>query len=115
MAVSQFGNVPLEVVNNHLIIVSKVGFYDIWISEMKGRFIPSSKDWFRYTLVSLKSDFKTFGFRGGHRNDDSFKPLLFRRWGSNLDSHRKLVFSYQGMDNLFIPFKGSGKTPLPLS
>ncbi len=28
---------------------------------------------------------------GGHRNDDSFKPLLFRRWGSNLDSHRKFV------------------------
>ncbi len=52
---------------------------------------------------------------GGHRNDDSFKPLLFRRWGSNLDSHRKLVFSYQGMDNLLIPFKGSGKTPFSLS
>ena len=67
MAVSQFGNVPREVVNNHLIIVSKVGFYDIWISEMKGRFIPSSKDWFRYTLVSLKSDFKTFGFRGSSK------------------------------------------------
>lgn len=27
---------------------------------------------------------------GGHRNDDSFKPLSFRRWGSNLDSHRKI-------------------------
>ena len=32
MAVSQFGNVPREVMNYHLIIVSKVGFYDLWIS-----------------------------------------------------------------------------------
>ena len=32
MAVFQFGNVPREVVNNHLIIVSKVGFQDLWIS-----------------------------------------------------------------------------------
>mgnify|MGYP001090088837 CR=1 FL=1 len=67
MAVSQFGNVLREVVNYHLIIVSKVGFYDLWISEMKGRFIPSSKDCFRYTLVSLKLDFKTFGFRGSSK------------------------------------------------
>ena len=35
-----------EVVNCHLIFISKVGFYDLWISEMKGRFIPSLKNWF---------------------------------------------------------------------
>ncbi len=32
MTASHFGNVPREVVNYHLIIVSKVGFYDLWIS-----------------------------------------------------------------------------------
>lgn len=39
-----------EVVNCHLIVISKVGFYDLWISEMKGRFIPSSKNWFYYAF-----------------------------------------------------------------
>ena len=33
-----------EVVNCHLIFISKVGFQDLWISEMKGRFIPSSEE-----------------------------------------------------------------------
>lgn len=46
MAISHFGSVPREVVNCHLIFISKVGFHDLWISEMKGRFIPSSEDWF---------------------------------------------------------------------
>ena len=32
MAISHFGNVPCEVVNYHLIIISKVGCHYLWIS-----------------------------------------------------------------------------------
>ena len=32
MAISHFGNVTREVVNCHLVVISKVGFQDLWIS-----------------------------------------------------------------------------------
>ena len=99
MAVSQFGNVPREVVNYHLIIVSKVGFYDLWISgviEME----LLTKSVFRKNMPCKRrnyvADFIKIWVCQQLRNDDSFKPLLFRRWGSNLDSHRRI-----GSDTLF--------------
>ena len=85
MAVSKFGNVPREVVNYHLIIVSKVRFYDLWISG----------------VIEMMTPLNPFCFGDGGPIWTPIEELV------------QIRFSVQGVSKLSTPFKGSGKTPLP--
>ncbi len=85
MIAFHFGNVPREVVNYHLIIVSKVGFYDIWISG----------------VIEMMTPLNLFCFGDGGPIWTPIGKLI------------QLCFLVQGVSKLSTPFKGSGKTPLP--
>lgn len=87
MAVSHFANVPREVVNYHLIIVLKVGFYGLWISG----------------VIEMMTPLNLFCFGDGGPIWTPIEKLI------------QLCFLVQGVSKLSTPFKERGKMLLPLS
>lgn len=79
--------IPCEVVNYHLVIISKVGFHNLWISG----------------VIEMMTPFNLLCFGDGGPIWTPIERLI------------QLCFSVQGVSNLSTPFKGCSKTPLPLS